>query len=121
MTIRIVRAVSFALLISSAHALAGAPDSAPPDEAAAPVVIKVESLDVVDVGSTKGDPRANFGIVNLKQGTCYAIAPPAGATVEVGDGYAVVPATGVDDALRAKLKADYPKCAIVDVVGRSVR
>jgi hypothetical protein len=122
MTIRTVRVVSFALLIASTHALAGATtDSASADEAKTPVIVKIESLDPVDVGSPQGDPRANFGIVNLKAGTCYAFAPPAGATVEVGESYTVVPSRDIDDAIRAKLAADYPKCAIVEVVGRSVR
>jgi hypothetical protein len=120
MTIRTLRAVSFALLASCARAWAGEPAaSAPADEAKPPVIVKVGSLDVVDVG-TKGDPRGHFGIVNRKQGACYAIAPPAGATVEVGGSYSVIPAPDVDDAIRAKLASDYPKCAIVDVVGRSV-
>ena len=44
-----------------------------------------------------------------------------GPIIEVGVSYTVIPASSVDDALRAKLQADYPKCAIVDVVGRSVR
>jgi hypothetical protein len=122
MIIRTVRAVSFALLVSAANAFAGAPaDSAPKDEAKPPVTVKVESLDPVDVGATKGDPRANFGIVNLKADTCYAFAPPAGTTVEVGESYTVIPSRDVDDEIRAKLASDYPKCAIVDVVGRSVR
>ena len=122
MTMRIIHAVSFALLVSGANAFAGASaDSAPKDEAKPPVTVKVESLDPVDVGATKGDSRANFGMVNLKAGTCYAFAPPAGATVEVGESYTVIPSRDIDDDIRAKLAADYPKCAIVDVVGRSVR
>ena len=120
--IRTIHAVSLALLVSSAHALAAEPaDFVSTGDATAPVVVKVVSLDVVDVGATKGDPSASFGMVNLKRGACYAFAPPGGPTIEVGGSYTVIPASNVDDALRAKLKADYPKCAIVDVVGRSVR
>lgn len=121
MTMRIIRAVSFSLLVTGANAFAGAPaDTAPTDEAKPPVIVKVESLDNVDVGSTKGDPRANFGIVNLKTGACYAFAPPSGTTVEVGESYTVIPSPDIDDAIRARVAADYPKCATVDVVGRSV-
>jgi len=47
--------------------------------------------------------------------------PPGGPIIDVGVSYTVIPASNVDEALRAKLRADYPKCAIVDVVGRSVR
>lgn len=122
MTMRIIRAVSFALLVTTATTFVDtSADAAPTDEAKPPVIVKVESLDPVDVGTTKGDPRANFGIVNLKVGTCYAFAPPAGATVEVGESYTVIPSSDIENEIRAKLIADYPKCAIVDVVGRSVR
>jgi hypothetical protein len=122
MTMRIIRAVSFALLVTTAATFADmSAATAQTGEAKTPVIVKVESLDPVDVGDTKGDPRANFGIVNLKAGTCYAFAPPAGPTVEVDVSYTVIPAPDVDDAVRAKLAADYPKCEIVDVVGRSVR
>ena len=122
MTLRIIRAVSFALLVSGTNVFAASSaDPAPTNEAKQPVTVKVESLDPVDAGATKGDPRANFGMVNLKAGTCYAFAPPAGATVEVGESYTVIPSRDIDDGIRAKLASDYPKCAIVDVVGRSVR
>jgi hypothetical protein len=113
---RTIHAVSLALLVSSAHVLA-----AESEDATAPVVVKVVSLNVVDVGATKGDPSASFGMVNLKRGACYAFAPPGGPTIEVGGSYTVIPASNVDDAVHAKLRAGYPKCAIVDVVGRSVR
>jgi len=120
--IRTTRAVLLALLASSACALAAEPaDSASSGDATAPVVVKVASLDVVDEGATKGDPAARFGIVNRKQDTCYAVAPPGGPIIDVGVSYTVIPASNVDGALRAKLLADYPKCTIVDVVGRSVR
>src|SRR4051812_44822865 len=121
MTIRIVRAVSLTLLVSSACALADATDApSSTDDAKPPVTVEVESLVVADAGSTKGEPRGRFGIVNLEQGTCYAFAPPGGPTVEIGESYTVIPASGVDDAVRAKLAADYPKCAAVDVVGRAL-
>ena len=120
--IRTIPAVSVALLFSITRALAAEPtESASSDDATAPVVVKVASLDVVDEGATKGDPAARFGIVNRKQDTCYAFAPPGGPIIDVGVSYTVIPASNVDGALRAKLHADYPKCAIVDVVGRSVR
>jgi hypothetical protein len=120
--IRTTHAVSLALLLTCVHARAADPaDPATSGDATAPVVVKVASLSVVDEGATKGDPSASFGLVNLKQGACYAFAPPGGPTVEVGVSYTVIPASNVDDALRAKLHADYPKCAIVDVVGRSLR
>ena len=120
--IRTIHAASLAVLFFSAHALAAEPaDYVSSGDATAPVVVKVTSLSVVDAGSTKGDPSASFGLVNLKKGPCYAFAPPGGPTIEVGVSYTVIPASNVDDALRAKLRADYPKCAIVDVVGRSVR
>jgi hypothetical protein len=118
---RRIHAISFALLVSSAHICAGASAARPNDEATAPVVVKVASLRVVDAGETKGDPRASFGLVNLEQGPCYAIAPPGGPTIEVGESYTVIPASNIDDAVRTKLRTGYPKCAIVDVVGRSVR
>jgi hypothetical protein len=121
--IRTIHAVfSFALLVSGARVLAAEPaDYVSTGDATAPVVVKVTSLDVVDLGATKGDPSASFGMVNLKKGACYAFAPPGGPTVEVGGSYTVIPASNVDDALQTKLKADYSKCAVVDVVGRSVR
>lgn len=118
---RTIHAVSFALLISIAHLCADASAAPPNDEAAPPVIVKVTSLTVVDAGEAKGDPRASFGLVNREQGTCYAIAPPSGPTIEVGESYTVISASNIDDAMRTKLRTDYPKCAIVDVVGRSVR
>ncbi|MGH8174459.1 MAG: hypothetical protein ACREPX_15065 [Rhodanobacteraceae bacterium] len=118
--IRILLSVAFALLACSAQALADEPAGASAD-ATAPVVVKVATLSVVDEGATKGDASAKFGMVNLKQGACYAVAPPGGPTIEVGVSYTVIPASNVEPALREKLAADYPKCAIVDVVGRSVR
>lgn len=122
MTIRTLRAVSLAWLVTIAPAFADvSADPASKDDAKPPVNVKVETLDVVDAGPTKGDPRGNFGIVNLKQGTCYAFAPPGGPTVEVGESYTVIPASDIDDAVRAKLAADYPNCATVDVVGRVVQ
>ena len=119
---RTLHAVSLAMLVSSTHVLAAEPaDFVSTGDATAPVVVKVASLNVVDLGATKGDPGASFGLVNLKKGACYAFAPPGGPTIEVGVSYTVIPASNVDDTLRAKLKVEYPKCAIVDVVGRSVR
>ena len=119
---RTLHAVLLALVVCSVQARAAEPaDSASSGDATAPVVVKVASLDVVDEGATKGDPGARFGIVNLKQETCYAFAPPGGPIIDVGVSYTVIPASNVDDATRAKLHTDYPKCAVVDVVGRSVR
>jgi homoserine kinase len=50
MTLRIIRAVSFALLVSGTNAFAGSSaDPALKDEAKPPVTVRVESLDPVDV------------------------------------------------------------------------
>lgn len=119
--IRTIHAASLASLLFCVHARAAEPaDSASSGDATAPVAVKVATLDVIDAGATKGTPQGRFGLVNQK-GACYAFAPPGGPTVEVGVTYTVIPASNVDDALRETLRADHPKCAIVDVVGRSVR
>lgn len=121
MTIRIALAASLAMLVASARAF-GADPLAPTAAADAtqPAVVKIESLTVIDAGPTHDDPRVGFGIVNLRHGTCYAIAPPSGATVEIGESYTVIPSADVEPPLLAKMKADYPTCAIVYVVGRAL-
>ena len=121
MTIRSIRAVSLVLFVGSAQILAGAPaDSPSTPDASRPVNVKVETIEVIDAGTIKDEPRGRFGIVNLKSGTCYAFAPPGGPTVEVGQSYMVIPASDIDADVRAKLTAGYPTCATVDVVGRAV-
>ena len=119
MRVRSRHAVAIALLACGACVFAARPlESKAADEAGQPAVVKVASVKVVDAGTTKGDPRAAFELVNLEAGACYAMAPSPGGTVAVGDDYAVVPASDVDEAVRAKLAADYPKCPIVEVVAR---
>lgn len=122
MPIRTHRIVPLALLAFTASTFAAAADeSKPSDDPSPPVVVKVASAKVVDAGANKDDPRAAFDLVNVEQATCYAIAPSGGGSVAVGDSYAVVRASDIDDAIRTRLAAHYPKCAIVEVVARVTR
>jgi hypothetical protein len=104
----------------------GAPAFASQDDSTAsggtrPVVVKVATVQVVHAGNAKDDPRATFGVVNLETETCYAIAAPMGASVAVGENYALVAATDIDDEIAKKMHTDYPKCAIVEAVARVMR
>ena len=112
MTIRTLLAVSCLSLLAGANALA----QAVLDQGSAPVMVQVTSLDLAHAGPNKDDPHATFGIVNVKEGACYAVSPPGSENIEVGERYALVPDADVDPDFRDKLRADYPKCAIVQVV-----
>jgi hypothetical protein len=101
------------LILASAACIADEPSGAPQ-------TIKIVSADVIQEGAA-GDRRSTFTLVQSEQGTCYAIAPPGGEGMIAGESYAVVPSNSVDDALKQKLAADHPKCAIVDVVARAMR
>ena len=89
-----------------------------PVESGAPVVVKIASVEAANEGTDPDDPRATFGIVNRKEGVCYAVAPPTGASLELDESYALVPATDLDEGLRDKLKADFPNCTAVDAVAK---
>ena len=112
MTLRTLLAASFLALFASTGAFAA--DST--DQGSAPVMVQVTSLDLAHAGPNQDDPHATFGIVNLKESACYAVSPPGSANIEVGERYALVPDADVDTDFRDKLRADYPKCAIVQVV-----
>lgn len=88
--------------------------------AGAPQSIKIVSADVVEEGA-KGDRQSTFTLVQSEQGKCYAIAPPGGEGMVAGERYVVVAASDVDDALKQRLAADHPGCALVDVVARAAR
>jgi len=120
MTIRaLIGASILSISICAQVSAAASADATPPTDPSAPVIIRVASVDVAEEGD-KDDANATFGIVNLSEATCYAIAPPTGALIEVGESYAVVPASEVAEEVRAKLKAAYPKCAIVQTVAHVV-
>ena len=121
MTIRPIALVSALLALAAIPCAAQAPDVATAIDAngAAPQKIKIVDAQPVEEGEP-GERRTTFVIVHSDQGACFAIAPPGGEGMVAGDGYVVVPASGVDDALKQKLAADHPKCTIVDVVARSV-
>ena len=116
MPIRNLLAVSCLSLLFGANALA----QAAPDQGSAPVMVQVATLELAHEGQNKDDASATFGIVNLKDSACYAISPPGSENIEVGERYALVPDADVDPDLRDKLRADYPKCAIVQVVAHAM-
>jgi len=89
-----------------------------PAESGAPIVVKIASVEAANEGTEPDDPRATFGIVNRKEGVCYAVAPPTGASLELDESYALVPATDLDEGLRDKLKADFPNCMAVEAVAK---
>jgi len=120
MTIRVLVAAALPFLMASAPAFADEPGASAKDPSA-PVIIQVSSVEEVAGEAARGDDaKADFGIINLHEATCYAVAPPMGALIEVGESYALVPASNVDDDVRTKLGAAYPKCAIVQVVAHVV-
>lgn len=120
MTIRLRLAVPLALVACCATLSARAQDnSIVSANEPAPTEIKVDSVKVVEPG--QGDPQGTFDVVNLGHGACYAILLSPEERIEVGEHYAVMPATDVDEALRKKIAGDYPKCTIVNVVARVMR
>jgi hypothetical protein len=117
MTIRSILAMS-SLVLTSAVALAA--DKTPPQAPSAPQTIRIVAAEVIEEGEP-GDRQWTFTLVSAESGACYAIAPPGGEGIAAGGSYIIVAASDVDDAIRAKLAADRPNCAIVDVVARAVR
>ena len=118
MPTRLRLAVSLALVLFGASALADTTDDiASPDEAP-PVMVTVTSVEVLHVGEKKDDPAGTFGLINAKESACYVLAPPFGADVSVGEKYALIVASDIDEKIREKIAADHPRCQIVDAVAR---
>jgi hypothetical protein len=113
-------AIHATLLAFAATASIVTPAANAADEPGAPQTIKVAAAELVEEGAA-GERRATFVIVHDDQNACFAIAPPGGEGIDAGDGYVVVPASGVDDALKRKLAKDHPGCKLVDVVARAVK
>ena len=118
---RIRAAMAILSLLFAAPAFAAAPDDAAPVANGRPIVVMVATTEVAHAGKTADDPQGVFVVVNLKSDACYAVAPPTGASVAVGENYALVVATDVDQEIAGKIRADYPKCTIVDAVARVTR
>ena len=117
---RFLSSFFLALVGATSAPVAQAEEGAPPSASSAPVIVSVASVEFAEGRLREGDASATFGIINLRQSACYAIAPPTGALIEVGESYAVVPASEIDEEVRAKLRAAYPKCAIVQTVAHVV-
>jgi hypothetical protein len=104
-------AASASVVLSAAHAA---------DESGAPQTIRIATTEPVEEG-VAGERRATFVLAHTDQNACFAIAPPGGEGIEVGDAYIVVAASQVDEPLKQQLAKDHPGCKLVDVVARSVK
>jgi hypothetical protein len=75
--------------------------------------ITVRTIRYAPMGMFVDNPKYIFAIVNLGSTDCFAVSPPLGVTIYVGDTYLLVEDGGVNEDVKGYLSRVYPKCTIV--------